>query len=146
MEMTRDEAIAVLNMVEAHGSLVIEAKDMAIKALELVEEFEKAQIITGGRLNGRTYAYKCGLADGIRKASNSKFWEFVKPTPKWIPVKERLPKESLNSVIGWDAYRERCVFVQYIDGCFQITGKNESFDIIAWIPLPLDYKEEKESE
>ena len=32
--MTRDEAIAVLNMVEAHGSLVIEAKDMAIKALE----------------------------------------------------------------------------------------------------------------
>jgi hypothetical protein len=68
MEMTRDEAIAVLNMVEAHGSLVIEAKDMAIKALELVEEFEKAQIITGGRLNGRTYAYKCGLEDGKRKA------------------------------------------------------------------------------
>ena len=32
--MTREEAIAVLNMVEAHGSLVIEAKDMAIKALE----------------------------------------------------------------------------------------------------------------
>jgi hypothetical protein len=68
MGMTRDEAIAVLNMVEAHGSLVIEAKDMAIKALELVEEFEKAQIITGGRLNGRTYAYKCGLEDGKRKA------------------------------------------------------------------------------
>lgn len=35
-----------------------------IKALEIVEEFEKAQIITGGRLNGRTYAYKCGLEDG----------------------------------------------------------------------------------
>lgn len=32
--MTREEAISVLNMVEAHGSLVIEAKDMAIKALE----------------------------------------------------------------------------------------------------------------
>ena len=42
--------------------------DMAIKALETVEEFEKAQIITGGRLNGRTYAYKCGLEDGKRKA------------------------------------------------------------------------------
>ena len=39
-----------------------------IKALEIVEEFEKAQIITGGRLNGRTYAYKCGLEDGKRKA------------------------------------------------------------------------------
>lgn len=39
-----------------------------IKALEILEEFEKAQIITGGRLNGRTYAYKCGLEDGKRKA------------------------------------------------------------------------------
>ena len=40
----------------------------AIKALDMVDEFEKAQIITGGRLNGRTYAYKCGLEDGKRKA------------------------------------------------------------------------------
>lgn len=43
-------------------------QDKIIKALEIVEEFEKAQIITGGRLNGRTYAYKCGLKDGKRKA------------------------------------------------------------------------------
>lgn len=63
----------------------------------------------------------------------------VTPTQKWIPVSERFPEESLNSVIGWDAYRERCVFVQYIDGCFQITGKDESFDIIAWMPLPNPY-------
>ena len=40
-----------------------------ITALELKEQFEKAQIITGGRLNGRTYAYKCGLEDG-KKAAN----------------------------------------------------------------------------
>ena len=32
--MTREEAITILNMVEAHGSLVIQAKDMAIKALK----------------------------------------------------------------------------------------------------------------
>ena len=32
--MTREEAIEILNMVEAHGSLVIQAKEMAIKALE----------------------------------------------------------------------------------------------------------------
>ena len=61
------------------------------------------------------------------------------PTQKWIPVKERLPEESLNSVIGWDAYRERCVFVQYIDGYFQITGRDESFNITAWQPLPKPY-------
>ena len=32
--MTNTQAIKVLNMVEAHGSLVIQAKDMAIKALQ----------------------------------------------------------------------------------------------------------------
>lgn len=63
----------------------------------------------------------------------------VTPTQRWISVKERLPEESLNSVIGWDAYRERCVFVQFIDGHFRITGKNESFDIQAWMPLPNPY-------
>ena len=68
------------------------------------------------------------------------------PQPKtgWIPVSERLPEESLNSVIGWDTYRERCVFVQYIDGHFQITGSNESFNIVAWMPLPEPYKAESE--
>lgn len=65
---------------------------------------------------------------------------------KWIPVSERLPEESLNSVIGWDSYRERCVFVQYIDGYFQIMGSDECFDIVAWLPLPKVYKEEKENE
>lgn len=65
--------------------------------------------------------------------------------PNWIPVGERLPKESLNSVIGWDACRERCVFVQYINGHFQITGKNESFNIKAWMPLPEPYKAESDS-
>ena len=29
----------------------------------------------------------------------------------WIPVSEKLPEESLNSVIGWDEYRERSCFV-----------------------------------
>ena len=32
----------------------------------MVNDFETAQIITGGRLNGRTYAYKCGLVNGKR--------------------------------------------------------------------------------
>ena len=62
------------------------------------------------------------------------------PKTGWIPVSERLPEESLNSIIGWDTYRERCVFVQYIDGYFQIMGSAESFDIVAWRPLPEPYK------
>ena len=70
--------------------------------------------------------------------------ENIEVKQDWIPVSERLPEESLNSVIGWDAYRERCVFVQYINGHFQITGNNESFDIKAWMPLPSPYKGEQE--
>ena len=35
--MTNEEAIKVLNMVEAHGHLVIQAKEMAIKALSVPE-------------------------------------------------------------------------------------------------------------
>lgn len=70
--------------------------------------------------------------------------DIIQPTGEWIPVSERLPKESLNSVIGYDAYRERCVFVQFIDGHFQITGNDESFNIVAWMPMPKPYKGEEE--
>lgn len=64
---------------------------------------------------------------------------------RWIPCSERLPEESLNSVIGWDEYRKRCVFVQYVQGKFQNMGTDDSFNITAWQPLPEPYKEsEKE--
>lgn len=58
---------------------------------------------------------------------------------KWISVKERLPEESLNSVIGWDAYKERCVFVQYYMNDW-ILGNHESVKIVAWMPLPEPYR------
>lgn len=60
---------------------------------------------------------------------------------KWIPVEERLPEESLNSVIGWDAYKERCVFVQYYMNDW-ILGNHESVKIVAWMPLPEPYRKE----
>lgn len=63
---------------------------------------------------------------------------------RWIPCSERLPEESLNSVIGWDEYRKRCVFIQHVQGKFQNMGTDDSFDITAWRPLPEPYKEEEE--
>ena len=96
----------------------------------------------------------CWIGSGEYRYTNATYYltervkhiSSVKPQEsKWIPVSERLPEESLNSVIGWDAYRERCVFVQYLDGQFQITGKPESFDIKAWMPLPEPYKAESEN-
>lgn len=54
----------------------------------------------------------------------------------WVPVSERLPEESLQSVIGWDAYRERCVFVQYIGGRFVLGDDTESVKITHWMNTP----------
>ena len=59
----------------------------------------------------------------------------------WIPCSERLPEESLNSMLGFDAYRERCCFVQYYDGRWHIGNDIESVKITAWQPLPEPYKE-----
>jgi len=53
----------------------------------------------------------------------------------WIPCSDRLPDESLNSVIGWDACRERCVFVQYLQGQWKL-GDWESVKITHWMNMP----------
>ena len=64
----------------------------------------------------------------------------------WIPVDKQLPEASLNSVIGWDDYRDRCVFVQYYNGRWILGDGTESVKIIAWRPLPETYRPKKESE
>ncbi len=69
----------------------------------------------------------------------------VQEQPKvneWIPIEEKLPKPSLNSVIGYDELRERCVFVQYYNNRW-ILGNDEPVKIIAWQPLPNPYVKEK---
>lgn len=57
-------------------------------------------------------------------------------TGGWIPVEERLPDESLNSVIGWDEYRERCCFVQYYGGRWMLRADREPIKITHWRPSP----------
>lgn len=59
----------------------------------------------------------------------------------WIPVSERLPEESLNSVIGWDTYRNRCCFVQYLGGRFVLGDDIDSVNVTAWMPQPEPYRE-----
>ena len=73
------------------------------------------------------------------------FFDIIKAQPKvneWIPIEEKLPKPSLNSVIGYDELRERCVFVQYYNNRW-ILGNDEPVKIIAWKPLPNPYVKEK---
>lgn len=59
---------------------------------------------------------------------------------KWIPVEERLPEDSLNSVLGWDTYRERCCFVRFTNGRFVLGNDTDTVNIIAWMPLPETYQ------
>lgn len=77
--MTNEEAIEWLKVEyenarcdECIEDEYVNALEMAINALEIIKDFERAQIITGGRLNGKTHAYKCGLADGQRLANGEK--------------------------------------------------------------------------
>ena len=62
----------------------------------------------------------------------------------WIPVSERLPEESLNSVIGWDTYRNRCCFVQYLGGRFVLGYDIDGVNVTAWMPLPESYSTDAE--
>ena len=54
----------------------------------------------------------------------------------WIQVEERMPDESLNSVIGWDEYRDRCCFVQYYAGKWALRADREPIKITHWRPIP----------
>ena len=61
----------------------------------------------------------------------------------WVPVEERMPEASLESVIGWDDYRKRCCFVQYYNGRWILGNGIEPVKIVAWRPRPEDYLPER---
>ena len=56
--MTNEDAVKVLNMVEAHGHLVIQAKAQAIKALS-VPEREKGEWIRFKNFESGYFHIKC---------------------------------------------------------------------------------------
>lgn len=83
-----------------------------------------------------------GRVFGLEKAIEIVKQEAEKYDNGWIPCSERLPEESLNDVIGWDAYRERCCFVHYIGGRFILGDYTESVKITHWMPTPYQPKGE----
>lgn len=132
-EMTKEEAINELKEDKAlympkewiedidrdtPDGRLITALDMAIKALETVEEFEKAQIITGGRLNGRTYAYKCGLEDGKRKALEQQ------PSNSEIP----------NNSTAYDCVSRQAVLKGYIE-----IERADGVEVYSDKAIPMEY-------
>lgn len=128
---------------------VVDGYDKAVD--DLVEKCKSAMFSEGDEitLSDIHQGVNSGLSMAIHFAGQSK--EAIqsnvtnmKKDNRWIPCSEKLPEESLNSVIGWDEYRKRCVFIQYVQGKFQNMGTDDSFNITAWRPLPEPYKEEDE--
>ena len=64
--------------------------------------------------------------------------------PQWIPVSERLPEEG-TEVLGTD--RNGCIRHVYKDktGLYEFATVEEGMHIgiVAWMPLPDSYKEDK---
>ena len=119
---------------------------------KLIERLEEASHYEGSTFDEDGYcnddSWEVVYLDKAIEIVNQLAEEYVPETNvgKWIPCSERLPKESLNSVIGWDEHRQRCCFVQYIGGRFVLGNDIESVKIIAWQPLPEPYKPEQKKE
>ena len=76
--------------------------------------------------------------------------EFAEETPnKWIPCSERLPERD-ESVLAY--HRNVSFDYQYVSWIDDYSGKWAGFcgslsdEVLAWLPLPEGYKEEKESD
>ena len=84
------------------------------------------------------------------------------PTQRWIPVNERLPKESGNYLIYGKVidYEENCVFIGEYDSDYEKFGYKEDIHdsetlgfldsefceynkVITWQPLPKPYEEKE---
>ena len=86
--------------------------------------------------------YNDGAETGLKQSIEIVKQEAEKYDNGWISCSERFPEESLNDVIGWDAYRERCCFVHYIGGRFILGDDTESVKITHWMPTPYQPKGE----
>lgn len=93
------------------GEEIQSAQDKIIKTLEIVEEFERAQIITGGRLNGRAFAYKCGLEAGKRKKGKwLKYEKEFTESGTWRQMKRSVIECSIcqEKIVGYIGIMNYC--------------------------------------
>ena len=95
------------------------------------------------------------VKEAVEKAKNAVI-SVIEPEPHWIPCSERLPEENGQYLITIkykhvnDSYED--VYAEHgewLDGkwdmfCFGHCGEVE--DIIAWMPLPEPYKEERDGD
>ena len=97
-----------------------------------------------GRFDSEIEAYNEGLIDAMEK---------VNEQPKvgeWIPCSERLPEEGAVVLVSLEKDEDydwvRLVREGYYDEgyWFDMDGAHYGFEVLAWMPLPEPYKEDKE--
>lgn len=104
------------NLMNEYDKLYYDFMKLKKENKELLDEVDKYK---------HEYYSECDTREELEERMND----------KWISTNERLPEQSLNSVIGYDELRKRCVFVQYYNNHW-ILGSDDPVKIIAWQPLP----------
>lgn len=134
--------------------------DAGIEALKMTEDFERAQILIGGRLNGRTYAYKCGLEDGMRKKVENIMNQAAKSFSEYEKAKEecksryektieecRKPAETHQEkaeLLPIDGDIKKCeLSCMRCSKCKKITA---IADYCQWCGTPINYETETEED
>ena len=151
--ITREEAIQILSTRDAHGVLcgytsgVTEALDMAIEALS-----RSGDLISRANAMSKCKSAEKELTDeaerkGLRVARFI-IGELPSADAEWIPCSERLPSESGNYLITVADLRlghngEHTVTM----ADFYVKAKkwNSVVDVVAWMPLPMPYREDGEA-
>ena len=96
------------------------------------DSYEKADIF---------YQWYC---DGLMKAIGI-LLDMEAEEPQWIPCSERLPDEFgdyliTKKVMWWTCEWENLIDIAYFDN----EGFHKAEDVLAWMPLPEQYKEVRE--
>jgi hypothetical protein len=70
--------------------------------------------------------------------------EALEKQSKWIPVSERLPKETEKYIVtAFDGVKSRSTYAHFQKtvGNFILTGRRSAWRVTAWMPMPEPYNE-----
>lgn len=142
-----DNKIYTLKEMEWNPPLLVRSGctifDVLYRAIQKLGAYEDTGLMPDeiGKLNAETQEEARKMLEKVAKRSEK--IEKAQERTRWIPVTERLPEVSCNSMLGWDKNYRRSCLVQY-NGYGFILPTGQYMDIIAWMPLPEPYTEEKE--
>lgn len=165
MRMTNEEVINILKELTDYktnfaiiGALRCEALNMAIKALEQLQE--KPEYIdiwnVGAILRNipvqpdicKIYGGVCGYPiEACSECPKHEGWRPPKEQTRWIPVSERLPEIHQNVLLSLRSLDIEVGFRAETEPYFYCQGDYiEPQNVLAWMPLPEPYKESEDKE